>query len=76
MALKIYDRRMIQLMEFYKKTGGVSYKQFLHSIGLEHDGNLPKIRSGEMSFTIKHVDTCIKKYKVNPGYFFINKEKM
>jgi len=76
MALKLYDKRMLDLMNYLKSEEGLSNKDFLESIGFIPYNNIHKVKSGLISFTIKQVDACIKRHKVNPAYFFDRKTNM
>lgn len=56
---------MLLLMRHCIDSGHVDYqKDFLESIGFSPT-NLKFVRSGKRSFTLEHIVTAAKKYKVN-----------
>lgn len=71
--LPIYDRRMLELMEYIMATP--KYKvatqgEFLASIGYVAKNNVKYIKDGSVSFRMKYFLTAINKYGLNPGFFF------
>lgn len=66
--LDIWNRRMFLLMDHCIDTGVCdSKKEFLESVGASIS-NLSKIRNGTTSFTIDHMVSACKKYKVSMNW--------
>ena len=65
MALKIFNKRMIELCE----NSGMTAKEFYTAIGFNHF-NISQIRSGKQSFTLDQMAAAIKKYNIDANYFF------
>lgn len=67
---KIWDLRMIQFMDSIidaKKEG--SQKEFLRGIGF-NPANLPEVRAGKRSFTVKQFYAACEKYNCSMDWFF------
>lgn len=73
--LKLYNTRMLAVQEALKLLGREDKEDFLKAIDF-NPRNLPKVKSGNLSFTIRQIDACVQLYKVNPAYFFHPKAKM
>jgi hypothetical protein len=71
-AIKFYDKRMLQLMEYIitSRTNDITTKTaFLLSIGFNSTANMAQIKSGAQSFRIEHFVTACKKYNINANWF-------
>ena len=65
---------MINVIQ-YMNDKGLKPTEFLLSIGSDYK-NLGKIKAGVMRFKLYQIDSCIRKYKINPGYFFLKSAPM
>lgn len=59
--------RLIDLLKFQKKIKTLN--QFCDETGVIRQ-TVSKIRSGDASFTVGHIDTICRKYKVNANWIF------
>lgn len=59
--------RLIDLLKFQKKIKTLN--QFCEDVGVIRQ-TISKIRTGEASFTVSHIEAICKKYKVNANWIF------
>ena len=72
-ALKLYNKRMLEVLDYLKHEKGVKYIESCAKMNYTHT-NLNSIRSGKNTFTLSQMDMLIKAYNLNPVYFFKAKE--
>ena len=59
--------RLIDLLKFQKRIKTLN--QFCEEVGVLRQ-TVSKIRTGDASFTVAHIETICKKYKVNANWIF------
>ena len=59
--------RLIDLLRFQKSIKTIN--QFCDEVGVLRQ-TIYKIRKGDAGFTVAHIDTICKKYKVNANWIF------
>lgn len=73
--ITLYNQRMLDVKKALKLQGTASNQEFYNAIGFDRT-NSTKIKNGTNSFTIEQIDIVIKKYGINPAFFFHSKAKM
>lgn len=56
---QISDKRMFQVMEFWKQKTGKTQLEFCEKIGF-HPGNISPVRKGLQSFQVPHIIAAMK----------------
>lgn len=76
MTLHLYDQKMLDVITHLIESGKIArQEEFCKEIGADNS-NLHKIKKGVFSFKLIHVEACIKRYKINPAFFFAKNAKM
>jgi len=70
-TLPIWDRRMIELMDYCIRTGAVkNRRQFLSKIGIFTGATIKQVQDGAQSFRHKHLQAAGKLYGVSLDWIF------
>lgn len=68
--MKKIDERLLTLIHLLKSQNNIkTLNEFCEGIGILRQ-TVHKIRKGEASFTVSHIDEICKKYNVNANWIF------